>query len=189
MPYHLWSQTQVFVAVHRNKVIGCVSLTGEGNALGMPMESTFGDIVSELRRSGKSFAEVCSLTVDSPNNVSTGEIFGQLVRLMMFYSRSLGIHQLVAVVHPRHSKFYQRAMGFETIGDSRSYQLVGGHPGVPILGDVNDRMRYRKRWQKLYFDGTYSRGELDPKPMGDAEIAYFRQYLPVPTAMPNRRAA
>ena len=189
MPYHLWSQTQVFVAVHRNQVIGSVSLTRDGNPAGVPMESTYGDVIERLRDEGKSFGEVCSLTVDSPGDRSTGEIFGQLTRMIMFYSRHIGLDQLVAVVHPRHAKFYERAMGFDTIGGPTQYHQVADQPGMPILGSVNDRDRYRRRWQQFYFDGCYAEGELDPSPLCVADVEFFRRYLPSPKVQKVRRAA
>lgn len=190
LPYHLWRETQIFVAVHRGKVIGSVSLTRDGNDSGIPMESTYGDVVERLRRERQSFGEVCSLTVDSPGDRSTGEIFGQLTRMIMFFSRHIGLDQLVAVVHPRHAKFYQRAMGFDTIGGPTQYHQVAGQPGIPILGSVNNRDRYRRRWQQFYFDGCYAKGVLDPSPLSFADVNYFRQYLPsTPESAKIRRTA
>ena len=178
MPYHLWSETQVFVAVHRNTVIGSVSLIRDGHRDGIPMESTYGDAIKRVRNEGSRLGEVCSLSVDSPGALSSGELFGQLTRLMMFQARYVGLEYLVAVVHPRHAKFYQLAMGFQEIGGLSHYNQVGGQPGIPILGSVNDRSSYRSRWRRYYFDGTYSDAELEPRPISPADREFFRQYLP-----------
>jgi len=177
LPYHLWPETQLIVAKHRDQVIGSVSLTRDGNTEGIPMEATYRDAVAELRRQGTPFGEVCSLSVDSPEDLSTGEIFGQLTRLMMFHARFVGLDKLIAVVHPRHAKFYQRAMGFQTIGGLCSYPHVGGQPGIPILGHVNDRSHYRSRWQRFYFAGEYAPAELSPHTLSQADLAFFRQFL------------
>lgn len=178
LPYHLWSQTQVIVAKYRGKVIGSVSITRDGHRGGVPMESTYQDAIGQLRQQGTPFGEVCSLTVESPEGQSTGEIFGQITRLMMFHARFVGLDQLVAMVHPRHAKFYQRAMGFLTIGGTTQCQQVAGMPGVPILGHVNDRSHYRARWQRFYFDGHYSDAALKPHELGPSDVAFFQQYLP-----------
>ena len=49
MPYHLWADTQVFVAVLRDRVIGSVSLVRDGTTHGLPMESTYKESVDGLR--------------------------------------------------------------------------------------------------------------------------------------------
>lgn len=178
LPYHLWGQTQVIVAKYRGNVIGSVSITRDGNGGGIPMESNYRDPIERLRERGTSFGEVCSLTVESPEGQSTGEIFGQITRLMMFHARYVGLDQLVAMVHPRHAKFYQRAMGFQTIGGLTQCPQVAGMPGVPILGHVNDRSHYRARWQRFYFDGHYADAALSPHQLSPNDVGFFQRYLP-----------
>ncbi|KAA5546253.1 hypothetical protein FYK55_05035 [Roseiconus nitratireducens] len=188
LPYHLWRETQIFVAQHRGRVIGSISLTRDGNEGGIPMESTYRDQVRQLRDTGRPFGEVSSLTVESPEDQSTGEVFGQLTRLMMFHARYVGLEYILAVVHPRHARFYERAMGFQAIGGLSRYQQVGGQPGIAILGHVNDRTRYRSRWQRFYFDGDFSDADLAPNSLSEAERSYFAQFLPQ-TADTGRKAA
>ncbi len=177
MPYHLWPHTQVFVALRSNQVIGTVSLVRDAPDHGVPMESAYGDTIRRLRGDAVPFAEVCSLSVQSPPGESTGNIFGQLTRLMMFHARHVGLDTLVAVVHPRHQKFYQRAMGFQTIGGVKRYLQAAGRPGVPILGSVNDRSAYRSRWQRFYFDGDFSDDDLAPNHLALSDRTFFRQFV------------
>ncbi|WP_146526424.1 N-acyl amino acid synthase FeeM domain-containing protein [Novipirellula artificiosorum] len=182
LPYHLWTETQIFVAVkrtaaHRDQIIGSVSLVCDGNSGGIPMESTFGEAVTNLRRKGVPFGEVCSLCVESLGARSSVEMFGQLTRIMMYFARRRKLQTLLAVVHPRHSKFYQHAMGFQPIGGSAPYRQVGGQPGIPVLGSVNDQSQYRARWRKYYFDGVYDDAELQPYPMNQIERIYFQSYM------------
>ncbi len=49
MPYHLWVDTQVFVAVYQDRVIGSVSLVRDGGEHGLPMESTYKESIEGLR--------------------------------------------------------------------------------------------------------------------------------------------
>lgn len=177
LPYHLWPETQMMIACQHDKVIGSISLTRDGNREGVPMESTYGDTIRSLRAQGYRLGEVCSLSVDSPQRVSSGELFGQLTRLMMFHARHVDLDYIVAVVHPRHAKFYQRAMGFKTIGGLTRYQQVGGQPGIAILGHAKDRSSYRPRWQRHYFEGHFAAEDLQPRPVNEADRAFFLPYV------------
>ncbi|QEG42526.1 N-acyl amino acid synthase FeeM domain-containing protein [Roseimaritima ulvae] len=189
LPYHLWSETQVMIACQQNRVIGSISLTRDGHPEGVPMESTYGDTIRDLRAQGYRLGEVCSLSVDSPQQVSSGELFAQLTRLMMFHARYVNLDYLVAVVHPRHAKFYQRAMGFKAIGGLTRYQQVGGQPGIAILGHAKNRLSYRQRWQQHYFDGHFSDEELKPRPLCDTDRAFFRPFVSAPDQGQHERRA
>lgn len=153
------------------------------------MESTYPYAVSKLRQEGRIFGEACSLTVKSPNNLSTGEVFNQLTRLMMFYARRAGLDHLIAVVHPRHAKFYKLAMGFRTIGELTPYHQAGGQPGIPVLGSVIDPSSYKTRWRKFYFDDNFSEDELKPRPMNPVDRLYFQSLLAPNASAAARNAA
>ena len=178
LPYHLWHETQVFVTVQGGRVIGTLSLIRDSDRQQIPMESNYADIISNLRSRGSRLAEVSSLCVDPTPSVSRGDLFGQLTRLMIFHARFVGVEHLVAVVHPRHAKFYRRAMGFEEIGGLSKYQQAGGQPGIAILGKVNDRASYGLRWQRYYFDGAFSEAELRSQKIAPADRVFFEKFLP-----------
>ena len=179
LPHHLWEETQVFVAVRRKTVIGSLCLTRDGNRGGIPMESTYGEAINRLRKAGSRIGELGSLTVDGGRERLTGEIFGQLTRLMMFHCRYVGVDEVVCVVHPRHAKFYQKAMGFRTIGDLSRCRDVDGQPGIPILGGLTDRdrHRYRPRWRRYCFEGSICEADLRPHPMSLADKNFFTPFL------------
>ena len=108
---------------------------------------------------------------------------------MMFHARYTGLDCLVAVVHPRHGKFYRLAMGFAEIGGLSAYRQVAGQPGVPILGAVKDQSRYRDRWKRNYFVGNFTDEELRPHPMTMIDREYFRRFLDGASQAAIRRAA
>lgn len=188
MPYHFWPSTQVFVALYQDRVIGSVSLVRDDQPHGLPMETTYQEAIAGLRAEGLLVGEVCCLCVGSEKSHSSGELFAGLTRIMMFHARHVGLDSLVAVVHPRHGKFYRHAMGFSEIGGLSAYRQVGGQPGVPILGQVNDDSRYRDRWKRNYFVGDFSAEELRPCPMTMIDREYFRRHLD-PAFQPRERRA
>ena len=177
MPYHFWPQTQVFIAVDDHRVIGSVSLVRDSQEHGLPMESTYRDSINRLRSTPLRLAEVCCLCVGAEKSYSSGELFSGLTRIMMFHARFSRVDSLVAVVHPRHGKFYRAAMGFAEIGGLASYRQVAGQPGVPILGSVNDQTKYRLRWRQNYFVGQFTDEQLRAHTMSEIDREYFRQQV------------
>ena len=169
MPYHRWEQSQVFVAVLGERVIGTITLVSEG-AFNLPIVDYYSHEIN-ASRAGGSVSEIASLAVD-PSHTKPTEVFGQLTRLLMFFARNQGAQSLAAIVHPRHAKFYQHAMGFQVIGDEVRCRQVGGKPGVAVLGSVNDRSQYRERWQGHYFEGGYSNECIQPRPISEKEYFY-----------------
>jgi hypothetical protein len=177
MPYHLWSDTQVFVALHQDRVIGSVTLVRDGIEHGLPMESTYPEAIQKLRSKGVRIGEICCLCVGSDNPNSSTELFAGLTRIMTFHARFMQLDSLLAVVHPRHGKFYRHAMGFKEIGGLSSYRQVGGQPGIPVLGELQAESGCRDRWKRVYFAGNFSAGELEPRPMSMIDREYFRRFL------------
>ncbi len=169
MPYHRWQQSQVFVAAIGERIIGTVTLISAGR-FPLPIADYYRREIEASCVGGK-VGEITSLAVD-PLHTKPTEVFGELTRLLTFFARYQGDQSLAAIVHPRHAKFYQHAMGFQVIGDEVRCHQVCGKPGVAILGSVNDRSRYRKRWQSYYFDGGIPRKNIQPRPISEAEYWY-----------------
>ena len=171
MPFHLSSAAQVFVAQAGRNVVGTVTLI-QDNFDGLPIASNYPNAIEELREQSLRIGEISSLAVD-PNYSAKGEVFAQLTRLLTFFAREQGLEYLTAIVHPRHSKFYQHAMGFQTIGPEKSYAAVQNKPGIAVLGNVNDQLQYRPRYQDYYFEGKFHPRELKPRPMLEQDCQYF----------------
>lgn len=189
MPYHLWEQSQVIVAADSDRVVATVTIVKDSRVYGLPMEESFPNVVAGLRESEGGLAEVCSLAIDKEGQRSTPDVFGQVTRLMMFYARCNFLHRLVAVVHPRHSHFYRRAMGFDVAGDICRYAQVEGQPGVALVGSSTESDRYESRWRQLYFEGQFTEAELKPRKMCQLDRAYFQMLAGELSGVTRRRAA
>jgi hypothetical protein len=136
------------------------------------MDSFYPEAIGRLRKKSKQIGEITSLAVDQSES-SPGEIFVELTRLLTFFARSEGLEFLSAVVHPRHAKFYQHAMGCEVIGTEKSIAAVGGSPGIALFGNINEPDRYRSRWRDLYFIGDFATADLKSCPMSNEDCEYF----------------
>ncbi len=132
--YHLLESTHVFVAARDGKVICTVSLIGDGE-LGLPMESIYADEVNAARHNGLHIGEVSCLAFRDVEFRKFLPTLIDLTRVLVQYSRAIGIQQLMVTAHPRHARFYERFMGFRQIGERRLYPEVQNAPAVACVLD------------------------------------------------------
>lgn len=156
-PYHVLETTDVFVAVHRSEfgeenVVATVSLVRDGE-LGMPLECVYGAEVERLRASGLRLAEVTCFAdrrTDARRFLTT---FCELNKQLVRCARHHRVDQLLAAVHPRHAKFYERYVGFESFGRETSYPTVCNQPAVAMVLDFERIDREQPRcFQRLFAD-------------------------------------
>lgn len=172
-PYHLLPTTQVFVARCRQEVISTLSLIVDG-ALGVPMQTVFGDEVHQLRERGIRFGEVSGLADRRRDFTRSLSVFMNLTRLMAQWARRHGLEQLLVAVHPRHARFYQRMMGFVEIGGERTYPSVKNHPAVACALDFRYIDAHQPRCWKHYFANPLPEHLLVSAPMTEDEAKTWR---------------
>ena len=131
-PYHALSSTDVFVAAQAGQVV-CTMTLIKDDELGLPVESLYPDEVARYRDRGSVVAEVGCLAQRGTNF----SVLLRLINLMAQRARFRGVDDLLIAVHPRHAKFYQRYLGFESIGPLRSYRAVCGQPAVALAVNLN----------------------------------------------------
>jgi hypothetical protein len=176
-PYHLLPTTEVFIAVHRGEVVLTYTLVVDGD-LGVPMESVYGPEVNELRRAGVRFAEAsCLADRRELLNGSFLPVFCELSRLVAQYSRKRGIHRILAAMHPRHSRFYRRILGFEQFGAEKAYPSVGYRPAVAVNLNFVRLPSHRPDCQNLLFGETVADEHLEPEPMSESDREYFAKMV------------
>lgn len=185
---HLWDSTQVFVAEQDGRIVGTVTLVMDGHR-GLPIADLYPREIAELRRTSVGIGEITSLAVRSSESSHRGAVFAELTRLLTFFARGEGLDALVAVVHPRHGKFYQRAMGFRVQGQVKGCQIVGGRPGIAVMGSIVDPSGYRPRWRRHYFDGSFGADLLRHRPISPLDRHYFQQVATSQETPASSRAA
>ncbi len=188
-PYQLLPSTDIFIGTAREESIGSISLIGDGR-LGLPMESTFSDEVEARRRQGLYVGEVSCLADRREDFHRSFPVFIQLCRWMVQTARHRGMHQILAVVHPRHVRFYRRYMNFEVISGERRYATVCGNPGVAMCLDFERIDRDPPISYNHFFATPIPVGLLAPCPMSQSERQHFARVsqfadLKVPAAGVN----
>lgn len=171
-PYHLLPTTETFIAVCDGLVISTVSLVIDGQ-LGLPMESVYPEEVAEQRRLGRYVGEVSCLADRRRELKRLFPVYIQLCRLMAQYARRRGLDGLMAAVHPRHARFYERFMAFQPVGELKTYQSVCDNPAIALSLDfARVEQEYPDIWQK-FFGEPIPEEQLQPRPIPRAERDYF----------------
>ncbi|MEM1069867.1 MAG: hypothetical protein AAGI63_13285 [Planctomycetota bacterium] len=184
-PFHFWRQSQVCVAQKGGRIVGCLTLVSPG-PFGMPSEHSHPEMLGAVP-AGSSVGEVTSFAISNDSGLHSLDIFLGLTQLVQRFGLQNGVKYIFAVVHPRHAKFYQRAIGFEVISDEIPCDRVEGSPGVALMVKLDDNEFCRPQWKKAYEPNRItSKDDLRPRSMTESQKRFFSQYLP---PMEFRRAA
>lgn len=161
------------------RIVGTASYIPDGPS-GLPMDCTFPQDLNTLRRQGKRIAEVMSLAIDAPREVSVWHLFYQLTRFLFQYSLWKQTDQWVVAVHPRHEAFYCRHLGFARFGDCRPYQSAEGNPAMPCRLELNEHSMSRSvrpSILRMYYEEPIPEHHFEHDDMSPADHAYFRKKI------------
>lgn len=164
IPQHLLPTTDVFVAKQQGKIICTMSLVRDC-PMGLPMESIFPDHVAERREQGYSIAEVSCLADRRKHLLRSLPVLYGLMRLMAQTARSRGVDQLLVACHPRHSKFYRRALGFDALSGVKEYPTVCGNPAAALALDLVALPQAHPQLQQRFFGTQIRANVLRPRPL------------------------
>lgn len=186
--YQLGEQCEIMVAKHNDRVIGTISLAGEISKR-LPLERVFPTALGEMRRRNLNLMEIGCLAVDEEGGGVASLAFAALTQEAIMRARERGCSRIVAAVHPRHGRFYERSMGFVRLSDPRGYDSVQGHLAVCVAGDPANPVAYQAPWRELFF-----KERLEPHParlrvMSRIEHDYFRNLMLMAQTLPSERAA
>ncbi len=175
-PHHLLPTTQTFVASQRGRVVCCVTLAAD-DLLGLPMGRTFPDAVAQRRAARVTLAEATCLADDGANAAWSFEILFGVMSLMAQFARRNGVEELLATVHPRHRRFYQRVAGFQWLAAERRCRQVRGHPAVALRLDLARLDRDNPEVYRRFFGDPFPLRCMIPQSMPRDEAEYLSRFL------------
>jgi len=175
-PYHLLPTTEVLVTREQGTVTCTMSLVCDG-LRGLPMESVYPDEIAKLRLLGLSPAEVSCLAERYDGTEKSQSAVFQLMPLMAQLAYRRGADRLLISVRPRHARFYQRFLGFDMIGDERSYGQVCGTRGVALSADLSALAVNHPRVHQWMFGVPFAHSVLEYKPLPDELFAQMRHVV------------
>ena len=111
---------------------------------GLPLDAVYPDQLAELRREGRQLLEI-GLFADRREHIERSiEALLELMRRVTYFGVTLGCTDGVVGVHPRHAPFYERLLGFERIGEEKTYSLVKDNPVVLLRLDWDGKISLPK---------------------------------------------
>lgn len=125
--------TTTLVIERDGEVVRTLTLVPDGT-MGLPADDLFRDLLDDLRAQGR-LGEVSAFAV---NPTLDGRIDSALalINAAMLLGLRHGLTHFVITVHPRHAGFYRRGLGFEPVGEVRSYDKVDGAPARLLVADL-----------------------------------------------------
>ncbi len=177
-PYQMLPESTIFICSLGTRAVGTVTLIGDGPS-GLPMEEIYHDEVQLRRDNGLSVGEISSLAFAKLPRRLFLSTFIQLTRLMSQFARHQQMNQLLIAAHPRHVRFYARSMGFQIMGEEKTYPRVRNKPALAAMLDFQQIDRDRPWCWDAYFGSPIPAVQLQRKPMTEAERNYYSRLLQI----------
>lgn len=104
------------------QTIGTLTV-GLDSADGLSADNMYQDRIDPLRKAGHILCEMTKLAVDP--NVRSRKVLSSLFHIAYIHARYLsGCTDILAEVNPRHVAFYERMLGFHSLGEERHCERV-----------------------------------------------------------------
>jgi hypothetical protein len=132
------------VAVGHDETIGTISIGFDDGPWGLFVDDLFPDEVASLRGEGRRICEFTKLAMDSI--VRSKCVLASLFHVAYIYAHRLkGFDSLLIEVNPRHVRYYEKMLGFKTIGPERLNRRVNA-PAVLMCLDFSHAHEQIKRF-------------------------------------------
>jgi hypothetical protein len=194
-PYHLLPTTETFIAEYQGTVIFTMSLVTDG-ALGLPMESLYGDEIADLRRQGLKVGEISCLADRRASMSRFFPVFLRTSRVMTQYAHRQGLDAVLATVRPKHARFYRRCFDFKVLGGQKEFPTVRNVTGMALWAEFARLRREQSASYLAMIDDPFDDELLAPQPISSADCEYFRpmidptyQFVPIGDADEEPAAA
>ena len=148
---------------------------------GLPLDRVYPDELADLRRDGRTLIEI-GLFADRREHIERSvESLLELMRQVTYFAVGHGATDGIISVLPRHAPFYTRLLGFEPIGDVKTYSLVKDNPVVLLRLDWYAKINAEKlpRGLRYFRDNPLlperfaTRCVLDEAVVADSPIARY----------------
>jgi hypothetical protein len=169
-PYDALPETTSFLVSRDGVDTGTLTVVFDSPG-GLPADKVFGDELDRLRDAGRRPSEMISLaSVDRCRRGASDSLL-HLFRLAWLTALHLERStDLVITVNPRHQAFYQRSLAFTVVGETRSYDKVGGAPAVLLRLDLADSL---ERCRDQHGDAIGSLYHFFADPMATMHLLRF----------------
>ncbi len=138
MRYSVWNlipNSTTFVIAHDTHILGTLTIVIDSRC-GLPASKEFDEEFETLRRQSRFVAEATMFACEGDGSAAMS-VSLKLMALAARWCIEAGIDDLCLVVTKTHARFYEKALGCERLGGSKSVGHVQGTEGVFLRCDVS----------------------------------------------------
>ena len=172
--YEILPTSMTFVSVRDGRVTGTLTTVLDSMA-GIPLENVFNDRLEALRRCGATAAEATMFACAHGSQGFANRALCSLMQYSFSWCCLYGVTDLCIVVNPCHRRFWQQAVKFEVLEETRSCRHVRGNPGVLLRLDIKATLQGRLAEtsiiRKLRSASPDPRLYIDNYLLSDADVA------------------
>jgi hypothetical protein len=177
VPHQLLPTSDVIVAFQRGEIASTITLVGDGE-LGLPLEDLYAKEVARRRALRGCIAEASCLAERGAAAGAVTRSVLEVMGLMVQCAVRRGAAELLIAVHPRHASFYSR-LGFEAIGEERTYRTVCDNPAVAMALNLDLRWIAENfpRTHRMFFENWLSDDAYRRRPLAPELAMEFREIV------------
>jgi hypothetical protein len=138
-------ETTVFTDIEDDQLLGTITLTEDGPA-GLSVDPEFKDLIDPFRKLNVKIASVWRLV--TLFGINRPRVVMSLIGRVVEECAERKICLVFLVVNPKHEKFYNRMLCFETISETRNELAVKGNPGLLLMTNTDKLQPCWDEWKK-----------------------------------------
>ena len=114
---------RIALAIYDHAHAIATATLGLDSEIGLLADELYGEESEGLRRNGRQLCEITKLAVE--HLVRSKRVLASLFHISLIYARHLhGCDDCLIEINPRHVKFYEAMLGFETMGEEKMCRRV-----------------------------------------------------------------
>ncbi len=149
-PHQLSPQCETIVVERNANIVGTLSMIGDGEKK-LPLEKYFPKEIDSLRQQGLKLIEVGCLASEDEASRTPSNVYAALTRATIQHANAGGYDRMIAAVHPRHCKLYERGMGFQRVSEAVRCNMVEGNLAVCVIGNPREPSAFQQPWREIFF--------------------------------------
>jgi len=177
-PHQLSPACETLVVERNQSIVGTLSLIGEGERK-LPLEKYFSNEIEALRQQGLKLIEVGCLASEDRASQAPSNVYAALTHATIQHANAGGYDRMIAAVHPRHCKLYERGMGFQRASQAVRCDMVEGNLAVFVVGNPKDPMAFQQPWREIFFANPGLDFIKRTRPMSPMDRLHFAKLLEI----------
>ncbi len=175
VPHCLVPEARTFILLAGESIVATVSLVPDSDSR-LPSDEVFPEQLDRLRSEQRRLCEV-GMLADRRDSLSRSvPALLRMMKCVFHQAREDRRDDLIIAVHPRHTGFYSRLLGFELFGPARPYPAVEDTTAVLMrfdLKDLDPRRARNAQIRQLFLSPLSDGQKPSPFVLEDDDVAYL----------------